>query len=199
MCVCMSFMEGPMHIVGAGSVQKCTYSCRSHDHHRLRAAGRAFLGTELWQDNCRSGNCARAKGSSVFLIRYFIFVGGVLLALLFVADWYWPDLSPMSSYGTPIDEAIVRIRSEHKWPQKVELDTATPIIVPQSLRAEETAETAIPPANKPALNALAQANPPQKQVVKRKPPAHARYRSPNNGGGLRFAVNPMPSAWSIAW
>jgi hypothetical protein len=133
----------------------------------------------------------------VFLIRYFIFVGGVLLALLFVADWYWPNQSPMSSYGTPIDEAIVRIRSEHKWPQKVELDTATPIIVPQSLRAEETAETAIPPANESALNALAQANLPQKQ--KRKPPAHARYRSPNNGDGLRFAVNPMPSAWPIAW
>ena len=38
----------------------------------------------------------------------------------------------MPSYGAPIDETIVRIRSEHKWPQKVELDTTMPKVVPSS-------------------------------------------------------------------
>jgi hypothetical protein len=133
------------------------------------------------------------------LTRYFIIVGGVLLALLFVVDWYWPNPSPMPSYGSLIDETILRIRSEHTWPQRVELDTTTPIIVPPSPPAVNTTETAIPPTPKPELNALAQANLPQKLVAKRKPPAHARYRSPNTGGEFRFAVNRTPPAWPVGW
>ena len=134
------------------------------------------------------------------LARYFIYVGGVLLTLLFVANWYWQDPSPMpTSYGSPIDKTILRIRSEPKWPQKVELDTTIPIVVPPLLRAAETAGTAIPPVPKPALDALAQANPPEKQIVKRKPTTYARYRNPNGGGEVRFAVNPMPPAWPAGW
>lgn len=138
------------------------------------------------------------------LTRYFILVGSVLLALLLVADWYWPNPSPMSSYGAPIDETILRIRSEHKWPQKVELDTTMPTIVLPSPAPTETAEDAtVPdtaaPSAQPELNALAQAVPPQKQVAKRKPSARARCREPHSYGPTRFAVNPMSQAWPPGW
>jgi hypothetical protein len=136
---------------------------------------------------------------SVPLVRYFVAVGGFLLAMLFVASWYWQNPSPMPSYGRPIDEAIVRIRSAHKWPEKVELNTTIPITVPPSPPSAETAKTAIPPAPKPALNALAQANLSQKQVAKRKPTAHVRNRRPNGAGELRFAVNPMLPARPAGW
>jgi hypothetical protein len=135
------------------------------------------------------------------LARYFIYVGGVLLALLCVVNWVSQNPAPMPSYGSPLDEKIVHIRSEHKWPQKVELDTAIPIIVPPSAPATETvtAEAAIPPEPKPASNAVAEANPPQKHVAKQRTAAHARYRNPNGAGELRFTVNPMPPAWPAGW
>jgi len=147
---------------------------------------------------------AQARRRPVPVIRYFILVGGVLLALLFVADWYWPIPSPMPSYGAPIDETILRIRSAHKWPRKVELDTTVPIIVPPSPPATETAQAAtIPntaaPGATPALNALAQAEPPQKQVAKRKAAPRARSREPHSYGPTRFAVNPMSQAWPTGW
>jgi hypothetical protein len=137
-----------------------------------------------------------AKDRSVPLTRYFMFVGGVLLALMLVADWYWQDPPPMAS-PPPIDETILRIRSAHKWPQRVVLDTTAPI----DARPSPTAmtETAIPSAPRPAMKALAQANAPQMQTAKRKSSARARYKYPGRGGPVRFAVNPMPSAWPAGW
>jgi hypothetical protein len=161
------------------------------------------FGTGLLLDNCPRQSRA-ARGRPVLLTRYFILVGSVLLALLLVADWYWPTPSPMPSYGAPIDETIVRIRSEHKWPQKVQLDTTMPKVVPSSPVATGIAEavpaaSAAAPSARPALNALAQAAPPQKQIAKRKPAAHTRYRQPPSYGPTRFAVNPTPPLWPIGW
>jgi len=137
-----------------------------------------------------------AKERSVLLTRYFTFVGGILLALILVADWYWQNPPPMPSYGpSPIDETILRIRSAHKWPQKIVLDTTAPI----DARPSPTAmtEIAIPSAPGPAMKALAQANAPQ--TAKRKSSARARNKYPRRGVPVRFAVNPMPSAWPAAW
>jgi hypothetical protein len=159
------------------------------------------FGTERSRGDCLRTNPLKANELSVPLVRYFISVGGLLLALLFVVNWVWQNPSPMPNYGSPLDETIVRIRSEHRWPRKVELDAAIPITVPPSTPAADTAttEAAIPPSPKPASNALAQANPPQKQVAKRRPAVRARYRNPNGAGELRFAVNPTPPAWPTGW
>jgi hypothetical protein len=159
------------------------------------------IGTECSLGDCLRTNPLKANELSLPLVRYFISAGGVLLALLFAVNWFWQNPTPMPSYGSPLDEKIVRIRSEHKWPRKVELDTTIPIIVPPSTPVAETAtaEAAIQPPSKPASNALAQANPPQKQVAKRRQAAHARYRNQNVAGELRFAVNPMPPAWPTGW
>ena len=164
------------------------------------------FGTSLLQGNCLPAIPPEAKERSVPLTRYFIFVGGVLLALLYISDWFWDNPSPMPSYGSPIDEAILRIRSEHKWPQKVVLDTKTPIIAAPSLPATDRAESvkplsATPPSDKPVLTAFAQASPPQKPVAKRNSSARARYRNPSRDGPILFlsAVNPMQRAWPVGW
>jgi hypothetical protein len=75
--------------------------------------------------------------------RYFIFVGGTLVALLFIADWCLPAPSARFADQLAIDRTIIRIRSEHKWPEKVVLDTRQPTIAPPAL--EE------PPAGQPVL------------------------------------------------
>jgi hypothetical protein len=74
--------------------------------------------------------------SAVPIARYFIFVGGTLAVLLFFADWYLPTPSPVFAvHQHDIDRTIIRIRSAHKWPEKVVLDTSHPTMTPPA--AEE--------------------------------------------------------------
>lgn len=132
------------------------------------------------------------------LRRYFLVVGSVLLALLFVADWYLPSPSPMQSYGAPIDASILHIRSEHKWPQRLQFDTSMPAMPPPS------SAVAAMPTRDPKLDALAQAMPPERQVAEN-PPAKSksrvatrrRHRGPAETG--QFAVNPASSNWTLNW
>ena len=63
--------------------------------------------------------------------RYFLFVGGVLLALLFLVDAYVPSQALVASHAAPsIDRNVVRIRSDAKLPERVVYDTSLPTIVP---------------------------------------------------------------------
>lgn len=76
------------------------------------------------------------------LRRYLLYVGGVLLALLFIADAYFPKL-PVAEKIADTDKPVIRIHSDRKWPEPVVFDTGHPTIVP-SQTANVT--TSIPPA-----------------------------------------------------
>src|SRR3979409_2793730 len=68
------------------------------------------------------------------LARYFMFVGGALLALLFVVAAMLPQLPVTDRADT--DLPIIRIHSDRKWPEPVIFDTTRPTIVPsQTLTA----------------------------------------------------------------
>jgi hypothetical protein len=58
------------------------------------------------------------------IFRYFMFVGGALLALLFAADFVWPT-SPVAQVvaGASYDQPLIRIRSDRHLPDRVVLDT----------------------------------------------------------------------------
>jgi hypothetical protein len=56
------------------------------------------------------------------IIRYFVFVGGLLLALLFVADWYLPAPVEHAGAADP-DRTIIRIKSARSLPEKIVFDT----------------------------------------------------------------------------
>ena len=54
--------------------------------------------------------------------RYFLFVGGVLLALLFALDAFAPQQTALAGNAAPsIDKTVVRIRSDQNWPERVVL------------------------------------------------------------------------------
>lgn len=134
------------------------------------------------------------------LVRFFAVVGGFLLAMLFVVNWYLPDAAPMARYGTPIDEAILRIRSDHKWPKKVVFDTSIPTIVAPAAPAPVVATTTTPsPAQGPALNALALARPPEPQIVEKHKQRVRNARISRPETPMRFAVNPAPPVWPAGW
>jgi hypothetical protein len=75
------------------------------------------------------------------LLRYFLFVGGTLIALLLVANVALPTAplpeNPASASGLP----PIRIHSERKWPERVVIDTsvvlptqaaAAPVVIAQA-------------------------------------------------------------------
>ena len=69
------------------------------------------------------------------VVRYFLFVGGVLLALLFLSDAYAPKAPVVNAMetgasATGVDKSVIRIRSDRKWPERVVFDTNLPTIVP---------------------------------------------------------------------
>ena len=64
------------------------------------------------------------------VMRYFVFVGGVLLALLFVANAYMAPLPKVEGTQPAVDLSIVRIHSDRKWPERAVYDTTLPTITP---------------------------------------------------------------------
>lgn len=89
--------------------------------------------------------------------RYFVFVGGVLLALLLAVDAYFPQQAVVASQAAPsIDKTVVRIRSDQKPPERVVYDTSLPTIVPPPVTVQAAAPVAAPVAAAPA-DASAQA------------------------------------------
>jgi hypothetical protein len=73
------------------------------------------------------------------LMRYFLFVGGALLALLFVAGTYAPKPDVSAAAETAVDYLpVVRIRSDRKWPERIVFDTSVSVPAP----AVTTAATA---------------------------------------------------------
>ena len=69
------------------------------------------------------------------LARYFLYVGATLLALLFISDPYLPKL-PAADRGNS-HPAIIRIHSDHKWPERIVYDTSLPTIVPAQIASIE--------------------------------------------------------------
>jgi hypothetical protein len=58
------------------------------------------------------------------LRQYFTWVGSILLVALFAADWCLPAPLPAPRFEvSPQERVNLRIRSDHKWPDKVVFDT----------------------------------------------------------------------------
>jgi hypothetical protein len=63
------------------------------------------------------------------IFRYFMFVGGALLTLLFAANLVWPTMPVLQTVGVAsYDQPLIRIRSDRHLPDRVVLDTNQPTI-----------------------------------------------------------------------
>ena len=140
----------------------------------------------------------------MFLVRYFLYAGSALLALLFLVNWYAPAAPTTANQAqeASLDKEILRIRSAQKWPQKIDFDTSIPTIVPPSALV-----ASIPPPppfkaaeelNKPVLNAHAEAKPALKTQTPPRRLAAARHRT-YRPAAPSFGPYPVASAWSPWW
>jgi hypothetical protein len=104
------------------------------------------------------------------LVRYFLFAGGVLLALLFISDAYLPKLP--AAERADADLPVIRIHSDRKWPEPVIFDTSHPAAV-----TVQTANTTAGVAA-PATVAEARANPRVREAFAQMHPSAARQADP---------------------
>ncbi len=106
--------------------------------------------------------------------RYFLFVGGLLLALLLAIDAFVPQQAVVASQAAPsVNKTVVRIRSNQKPPERVVYDTSLPTIVPPVVTAQTVAPT--PPA---AASADATAQARVRETFAQFVPAEAKKSEP---------------------
>jgi len=136
------------------------------------------------------------------LTRYFVWVGSVLLTLLFIADAYLPKLPPAGA----IDELppAIRIHSDQKWPERVVYDTSVPM--PKAALAANLEINSAPPpkvaiASPKLREALAElrtidaklpANPKQPEARPQGKRNLAKKRAPKP---VLFAARRSPFGW----
>jgi hypothetical protein len=96
------------------------------------------------------------------LIRYFVFTGGALLALLCLADYYLAG--PVSAAAeTGPDLSIARIHSAQTWPEKIVFDTNVRQI-PLTKTVASTSDAAAPAAPEGTRQAFAMAAQPAAEL-----------------------------------
>ncbi len=79
------------------------------------------------------------------LMRYFVFVGGALLAILLIANACLPALpAAQTTSQQAANPSVIRIHSDRKWPERVVFDTTRPTIVPAPAAAAGVAEAPSP-------------------------------------------------------
>lgn len=127
------------------------------------------------------------------LMRYFIFVGGALLALLFIADACLPALPVTVASRSDTDLSVIRIHSDTKWPERVVFDTTRPTIIPVPAPVVAEAapvqqKVAATPSKRGVREAFAQLPAiPARLKPKRKTVAR-NYAGPNYAGPPRMLV-----------
>lgn len=90
------------------------------------------------------------------LFRYFLSVGGTLLALLFVADAAVPTVPLPQNLTSGSDLPLIRIHSDRKLPERVVFDTSVVLPAPAVARAPVESAIAEIPAKARVREAFAQ-------------------------------------------
>ncbi|RXT45072.1 hypothetical protein [Bradyrhizobium betae] len=90
------------------------------------------------------------------IFRYFVFVGGALLTLLFAVSYLVPASPVAQAVATASnDQPLIRIRSDRHLPERVVLDTSQPTIAAPVVRTASVAAPQ-PPVHDAASPALAE-------------------------------------------
>src|SRR6266850_4621317 len=108
------------------------------------------------------------------VVRYFMYVGGALLALLFISGVFLPKSPVVDRTDSAAELPAIRIHTDRKWPERVVFDTSIPTVVPaQTAKAEAIAPSPTPVADVSARvrvrEAFAQMVPPEPKKPEAKP------------------------------
>jgi hypothetical protein len=115
------------------------------------------------------------------LARYFMVVGSVLAVLLLIAGWSLPEHPErFPDWPEVVDRATIRIRSAHKWPEKVVLDTSQLAIPAPSIEMAPAQQSVEPVPDEmmdqTRADAPARPNPDARPIDAHRRPARARRK-----------------------
>ena len=121
------------------------------------------------------------------LMRYFVFVGGALLALLWIVSACLPavPVAQASRSSATADLSVIRIRSDRKWPERVVFDTTqaitsapAPAAAPVVAAVEPPARAVTPPLKAEVREAFAQATPVRAEPKRKRKSVARNYAGP---------------------
>lgn len=133
--------------------------------------------------------------------RYFVFVGSVLLALLFLADWYVPQTAAAPARAE-VDRSIIRLHSRHTWPERIVIDTSLPTIVPPPAKVADAPPVKAPTIARSPREAFALLAPVQAAAPAITPKAapKRRIRTARTGGPIAsFEPSGYRNAFPAGW
>jgi hypothetical protein len=133
--------------------------------------------------------------------RYFVFSGSVLLALLFLADWYMPQLSATPARAE-VDRSIIRLHSRHRWPERIVIDTSLPTIVPPPAKVADASPVKATPVARSPREAFALVTPVQAATpaIAPKPAPKRQTRTARTGGhAARYEAIVFRDAFPAGW
>lgn len=143
------------------------------------------------------------------VIRYFISVGFLLVALLFAADRYLPTAVAQADADN-VDKTIIRIHSDRALPDKIVLDTQTPLTATPAEAASASA-TPSPAADAAAHDSFAQMveptvpskqeakQPPRKRVAEARPRPKRPVRTARRLAEPRLALGRQDFFFGGTW
>jgi hypothetical protein len=115
------------------------------------------------------------------LMRYFVAVASVLLALLFVADACLPEL-PTAGKTAALPPGI-RIYSDQKWPERIVYDTSVTMV--------RSAPAANPEAAGSAPPMISVASPKLREALAELPQQPANPKKPQHKFAKKHAAKPV--------
>jgi hypothetical protein len=131
----------------------------------------AASGTNYYIAGWMNDPPVRADGAMEMpILRYFVYVGGALLALLFVCDAVLPKEPALATNVAAADHPLIRIHSERKWPKPIVFDTNMPRIAPVAVASNAPAPAADIAAKARLREAFAQLPAPQTAAAEPKTP-----------------------------
>ncbi|HET7887661.1 MAG TPA: hypothetical protein VFL62_15665 [Bradyrhizobium sp.] len=140
------------------------------------------------------------------LMRYFVYVGGALLALLLIANACLPayPVNEAIRSADSTDRSVIRIHSDRKLPERVVFDTSRPTVAPTpapaSLMAQVAPPTppkvAAPPLKAEVREAFAQANPVHAEPKRKRKSVARNYAPPRR---ILVAQQPSFSFFGNIW
>jgi len=156
----------------------------------------------------------RAHGrdeSEMPLLRYFLFVGGALLVLLFAAGALLPRPPADEGLVSAANLPAIRIHSERKGPEAVVFDTNRPAVVAPVVTATAEADASpatAAPSQRGIRETLAQFVPPEPRQAGASEPKKAEQRAPRkrkvararaDHPPMRVAQRPHFGLFNIIW
>jgi hypothetical protein len=121
------------------------------------------------------------------LARYFLYVGGVLLTLLFILDAWFPRFPVAERANANL--LVIRIHSDRKWPERIVFDTSLPTISPPQIASATATDVSVKATEREVFAQM------QPSDAKQLQPSNSKKREPylqRKGKIARRHTAPLP-------